>query len=102
MLKKVHRVPVGLFPRQPSHTRKGRFLTVKIAPNGVGFRRYGVVVPKAAAGRAVERNRLKRFIYRSLVPVARESAEDVIVIVKQVPASGLAALEAEIRELTKV
>ncbi|MDP3947407.1 MAG: ribonuclease P protein component [bacterium] len=82
MLPKVRRVPVGLFPKNPSHIRKGRLLTVKTAPNRAGLRRYGVIVPKAAVNRATERNRLKRFAYRILSRSSVKGVEDVIVILK--------------------
>lgn len=98
MLPKARRAPAGLFPRKALHTRSGKFLFVKVAPNRAGFRRYAVVVPKAALAKAVRRNRLKRSLYRLLGKARDGRAEDVMVIVRRVPA-GFAELEAELNRL---
>lgn len=71
--------------------------TIKIAPNAKGFRRFGVIVPKAVAKSAVRRNSLKRLAYRVLGGISGKAAEDVIVILKPPAASAFAAeLEEEL------
>ena len=69
-------------------------LTVKVAPNAEGFRRFGVIVPKAVAKSAVRRNRLKRLAYGVFGGVSGKAAEDVIVILKP-PAASASAAELE-------
>lgn len=95
MLPKVRRAPLGLFPKHPRTVVGGRLIIVKVAPNEAGIRRYGVVVSRAVARCAVERNRLKRATYRILSAVSEKRAEDVMVILKP-PAA--AASEAALRD----
>lgn len=95
MLSKVRRVPVGLFPSHPAKTLRSRLFTAKTAPNNKGFLRFGVIVPKAVAKSAAQRNHLKRVAYRVLGEISGMRAEDVIVILKP-PA--LVASSAELKE----
>src|SRR3989344_6599190 len=100
MLSKVRRVPVGLFPSHPSKILRGRFLTVKVAQNAKGFRRFGVIVSKTVAKSAVRRNRLKRLAYRGLGRISEKAAEDVIVILKP-PAASAASGELKKKKTEK-
>ncbi|MCX6819915.1 MAG: ribonuclease P protein component [Candidatus Adlerbacteria bacterium] len=71
--------------------RSGRagFLSVKHIPSTQQLRAAVVVSKKVARG-AVERNRLRRAVYRALVPFL--STGDVVIFVQKVPTAPLAPI----------
>ena len=71
---------------------RGRLLTAKAIPAPDGTMRTAAVVSKAVAKQAVERNRLRRALYRALagLPAPSFPALHVVFFVHMVPKESLA------------
>lgn len=84
MLDKKHRLPAKVsFKNTESFPSK--FFVVKIKNNKTGFPRFGIVISKKTEKKAVERNRIKRQIRKSvedLIPKI-DIGKDFLIIVKR-------------------
>lgn len=63
MLAKKYRLPVQIALQKRYRSLKSLHFSVKVLPTELGYSRFGVVVSKKTAKKAVDRNRLKRTIY---------------------------------------
>ena len=63
MLAKKYRLPVQIALQKRYRSLKSPYFLVKVLPNEAGYSRFGVVVSKKTAKKAVDRNRLKRAVY---------------------------------------
>lgn len=65
MLAKKYKLPLQNFTGSSGLVSRSPYFTVKQFPAGTSHSRFGAVVSKKVSGKAVGRNRLKRFIYDS-------------------------------------
>jgi len=63
MLSKKQRLPIQLFLGKKGKLLRSSYFSVKILPGELKYSRFGVVVSKKTAKKAVDRNRLKRIVY---------------------------------------
>ena len=63
MLAKKYRLPVQIALKKRYRSLKSLYFSVKVLPGELEYSRFGVVISKKTAKKAVDRNRLKRIIY---------------------------------------
>ncbi len=63
MLSKKYRLPVNSTIGKSGKSLKSRYFLLKIFSNSSSFNRFGVVISKKVAKKAVDRNRFKRAVY---------------------------------------
>lgn len=63
MLAKKYRLPIQVVIGKRGQSYKSRYFLLKIFANPLAFNRFGAVISKKVAPRAVDRNRLKRQIF---------------------------------------
>ena len=66
MLPKKCRLPIQFFIKKSGKIYRSRFFLLKVFASNLAYCRFGVVVSKKVAPKAVDRNRLKRFIFNFL------------------------------------
>jgi ribonuclease P protein component len=84
MLDKKHRLPARVSFKNAESFSSG-LLVIKTKNNKTGFPRFGIVISKKTEKKAVERNRVKRQIRKSveeLIPKIN-SGKDFLIIVKR-------------------
>lgn len=83
MFKKALRLPKSIRFTKENQISSNFFL-VKIAENKTGSNRFGIIVSKKIDKRAVERNRIKRQIRRSIEENEKKlsSGKDLLVIAR--------------------
>lgn len=62
MLPKKYRLPIQGFTPKSTVLSRGKLLTIKTAPNNLGYNRFGVVISKGRIKLATQRNLTKRAI----------------------------------------
>ena len=63
MVAKLHRFLVQSAPKKPRASFSSQFFSVKVFSSTLLYPRFGVVVGKSFAKKAVARNKMKRSIY---------------------------------------
>ena len=63
MLAKKYRLPIQVVIGKRGQSYKSRYFLLKIFANSLAFNRFGAVISKKVAPRAVDRNKLKRQIF---------------------------------------
>ncbi len=104
MLSKKFRLPIQGFTRKPTVLSKGKILTVKAAPNNLGYNRFGVIVSRGRIKLATERNFTRRIIFDFLRGTEKDNktivpAHDYLIIIN--PGKGKIEKQEIIEELKK-
>lgn len=66
MLSKKYRLPVQFFIKKSGKIYKSQYFLLKVFASDLDYCRFGVVVSKKVAPKAVDRNKLKRLIFNFL------------------------------------
>src|SRR3989338_774098 len=79
------RLPIQKFFKKRAVTRRVRGFAVKQFPAEFDYSRVGVVVSRAVAGKAVQRNRLRRIVLRVFADILPflSNPSDILVIAEQ-------------------
>lgn len=75
-------------PSRPTFKQRGAYLEVFVRPNPVGHARLGMMIPKRVLPRAVDRNRVKRWV-REVFRTHQEELGPLDVIVRLMCVQGL-------------
>jgi ribonuclease P protein component len=75
-------------PPRPVFKQRGAYLEVFVRPNPVGYARLGLMIPKRVLPRAVDRNRVKRWV-REVFRIHQDEWVHLDVIVRLMCVQGL-------------
>ncbi len=101
MLSKKQRLPIQLFLGKRGKLLKSSYFLVKTLPGELNYSRFGVVISKKTAKKAVDRNRLKRIVY----DLAAAHKDDISVgdyIISILPPAAILSKESIKAELFKL
>ncbi|TSC89787.1 MAG: Uncharacterized protein G01um10143_277 [Parcubacteria group bacterium Gr01-1014_3] len=101
MLAKKYRLPVQIALKKRYRSLKSSYFSVKILPGDLEYSRFGVVISKKTAKKAVDRNRLKRIVY-DLVGTKKDDISVGDYIISILPPAASLSKEALKTELLKL